>query len=275
MEPNQIGQLNPLLSPGAPWVALSLAGALTAAYGLAQLEHTHALIAGVRQLPSRRGVAGRMLLGQAAGIPLAGLLVLIALAGGAVGNMRLWLVALALGLYLYVGVVLPRRPMVQAQRERRKLRLLTPGFVAYVRVALAGYDAPATLLERYASRPRERLLPMQQVVSDALALMHERRLRPFEALRAVARSRGCQELTDVADALAQAEVEGTDPQQVLVAQQLTLEAILKDEFQRMLKRRTMYLLLMVALSLIIGILGNLLYVMVAGSGLLNGALGGS
>jgi hypothetical protein len=274
MDPQQVGQFNPLLAPGAPYVALSLAGALVAAYALTRMERTRAIIAGVRQLPTTRGMAGRLVLGQAAAVPFAGLLILIAIAGGAGGNARVLLLAVALMLYLYLGLVLPRRPIVQAQHERRKLRLLTPGFVAYVRVALAGYDPPAILLERYIERPQARVLAIQRLVGEALVLMEERRLRPFEALRVVARARGCQELTDVADALAQAEAEGTDPQQVLIAQQVTLEVILKDEFQRMLKRRMMYLLLMVAISLVIGILGNLLYVMVGGSGLLTGAVGG-
>jgi membrane-anchored glycerophosphoryl diester phosphodiesterase (GDPDase) len=55
---------------------------------------------------------------------------------------------------------------------------------------------------------------------------------------------------------------------VLAAQQQTLEQVLRDEFTRMLKRRTMYLLLTVAISLVIGILGNLLFVMTGGGSLL-------
>jgi hypothetical protein len=43
-----------------------------------------------------------------------------------------------------------------------------------------------------------------------------------------------------------------------------LEALLRDEFTRMLKRRTMYLLGLVAISLVVGILGNLLFVMTGG-----------
>jgi hypothetical protein len=263
-----------LLTPGAPFAALSFAGALLAVAAFAQLERARLLLAGVRALPTSRGMAGRFLLGQAAAVPLVALLLLLAVGSGAHGTARQWLLALALGIELYLGVVLPRRPLVEAQQERRRLRQLTPGFVSYVRVALAGYDPAAVLLERYALRPDARLAPMQRLVTEALSLMHDRRMRPFESLRAAVRARGCQELTDVAEALAQAEEEGTDPQTILEAHELTLAAILRDEFQRMLKRRTMYLLLLVAISLVIGILGNLLYVMVAGSGVLGGALGG-
>ena len=253
-----------LLAPGAPFFAASLAGVLIAVFGLMRMERTRLAIAGMRTLPTRYGMSGRFMLGQAAAVPLAVVFVLLALASGAAGATQSLLFALALGAYLYVGVVVPRKPIVQAQKERRQLRQLTPGFISYVRVSLAGYDSPATLLERYIARPHKRRAPMQQLVAEALHLMRERRLRPFEALRLVARARGCTELTDVAEALAQAESEGSDAQEVLAAHEATLEVILKDEFTRMLKRRTLYLLGLVAVSLVIGILGNLLFVMTGG-----------
>jgi hypothetical protein len=252
-----------LISPGAPFAALALAGVLLATLGLMRMEQARLAWVGVRALPTRWGMAGRFALGQAAAVPLAGLL-LLAFAGGAAGDIRTLLLVAALAIYMYAGVIVPRKPMVAAQKERKKLRLLTPGFVSYVRVALAGYDSPAMLLERYCARPARRLLPMQQLVAESLTLMHERRLRPFEALRLVARARGCVELTDVAEALAQAEREGSDVQQVLAAHEATLEALLRGEFTRMLKRRTLYLLGLVAISLVVGILGNLLFVMTGG-----------
>jgi hypothetical protein len=256
-----------LLNPGAPFAALAAAGALIAALGLMQLERTRIAFAGVRSLPTKWGMSGRLVLGQAAAIPLASIVLLIAFASGAAPHNRI-LLAGALAIYLYIGVIIPRKPIDQAQKERKRLRLLTPGFVSYVRVALAGYDPPALLLERFCARPSRRLQPMQHLVAEALALMNERRLRPFEALGLVARARSCQELTDVCEALAQAEAEGTDVQQVLAAHEATLEAVLKDEFTRMLKRRTMYLLGLVAVSLVVGILGNLLFVMTGGGSLL-------
>src|SRR6266542_4870360 len=252
-----------LLNPGAPFAAAAVAGIFIAVLGLLQIERARLALAGMRSLPTKWGMRGRFVLGQGAAIPLAAILLLIDVAGGAKGNNRILLVG-ALATYLYIGVIIPRKPIVQAQKERKRLRLLTPGFVSYVRVALAGYDPPATLMERYCVRPARRLLPMQQLVAEALMLMNQRRLRSFEALRMVARARGCQELTDVAEALAQAEAEGTDVQQVLAAHEATLEAVLKDEFTRMLKRRTMYLLGLVAVSLVVGILGNLLFVMTGG-----------
>ena len=257
-----------LLNPGAPFAALAAAGMLIAALGLMQLERARLAFAGMRSLPTKWGLRGRFVLGQGAAIPLAAILLLIDVAGGAKGNTRTMLLVGALATYLYIGIIIPRKPIVQAQKERKQLRLLTPGFVSYVRVALAGYDPPATLMERYCVRPARRLLPMQQLVAEALMLMNERRLRPFEALRLVARPRGCQELTDVAEALAQAESEGSNVQLILAAHETTLEALLKDEFTRMLKRRTMYLLGLVAISLVVGILGNLLFVMTGGGSLL-------
>jgi len=177
-----------LLTPGAPFAAVALAGVLIAALGLMQLERARLALAGVRSLPTTWGMRGRFVLGQAAAIPLATMLLLLALSGGAGDSNRTLLLSATLGLYLYVGVIIPRKPIVQAQKQRKRLRLLTPGFVSYVRVALAGYDPPATLLERYAARPAKRILSMQQLVAEALVLMNERRLRPFEALRHVARA---------------------------------------------------------------------------------------
>ena len=97
-------------------------------------------------------------------------------------------------------------------------------------------------------------------------------MRPFTALRDQARLSGCRELIDLAEALAQAENEGADVSTTLGQHEQTLLAVLDDEFKRMLKRRTMYLLLLVAIAVVVGILGNLLYVMI-GSVLLNGGMG--
>jgi len=261
-----------LLSPGTPFFALSAAGALIAALGLLRAEQSRHVFAGFRVLPSNAGFAARLALGQAAAIPAAGLLLLAGFTAGASGRAWTLTLVMALGMYLFLGLVLPRRPFARAEAERRALRRLTPGFVSYVRVALSGYESPAALLERYAARPHKRILPLQLLVAEALDLVRERRLRPFEAVRTVARARGCRELSDVAETLAQAEADGISPQNALAAHQTTLEAILRDEFSRLLKRRTMWLLLTVALSLVVGILANLLFVMVAGSALFNGEL---
>ncbi len=260
-----------LVTAGTPFFALSLAGTLIAVLGLLQLEQTRMALAGIRLVPTRHGMRGRLILGQAAATPLVAVLLLTAYATSAQGATLYLSIGLAAGLWLYVGLVLPRRPIVEAQRAQRRLRQLTPGFVAYVRVALAGYDAPITLLERYVKRPDRRKAVLQAAVAEALGLMETRRLMPFEALRVVARARGCQELVDVAESLAQAEREGSDPQRALAAHEATLLAVLEDEFKRLLKRRTMYLLLLVALSVVIGILGNLLWTM-AGSAVLSGAV---
>src|SRR3954471_11654119 len=109
-----------LLKPGAPFVAASIAGVLIALYGLMQLERTRIALAGVRSLPTRYGMAGRFALGQAAAIPLAALALLIAFASGAAGNNVTLLLVGALALYMYVGVIIPRKPLVQAQKERKR-----------------------------------------------------------------------------------------------------------------------------------------------------------
>lgn len=263
--------MNLLILPGAPYFALAVALASLAAIAVLRLEQARLALVGVRSLPTRWGMHRRFLVGQAAALPIVAVLLLLAVAAGTAGYARLLMFVSALASYLYIGVVLPRKPVVEAQKERRKLRQLTPGFVAFVRVSLAGYDPPAVVLERYITRPDARRAVMQAVVTEALDLMRAQRTRPFAALKVVARARGCQELTDVAESLAQAESEGSDPQAALLAQETTLLAMIEDEFKRMLKRRTMYLLVMVAVSVVIGILVNLLWVMV-GSVFLSGGV---
>jgi hypothetical protein len=257
-----------LVSRAAPYFLVSAAGAMVAAFGLSRLERSRWAAFGVRVLPNRSEMSGRLLIGQITGIPLAFILILIALISGSAAGYRNLLFMLAAGAYLYVGVVIPRRPIVEAQKTARRLRQLTPGLVSYIQVSLAGGDAPMVILERYIAQPNKKRALMQAVVSDAVKMTRDRYIRPFDALRAVARARDCIELIDVTEALATAEAEGTDPQAVLAAQQQTLEQVLRDEFTRMLKRRTMYLLLTVAISLVIGILGNLLFVMTGGGSLL-------
>lgn len=256
-----------LIQPGAWAVALSLAGVMLAIGGVAQLERARVLAAGIRLLPTRWGMTGRYVLGHIAALPLTVVLIMVIVAGNAQGMTRLLLGSGALALYLYFGIVLPRRPITEAQQERRKIRSLTPSFVSYVRVALAGYDSPPDILIRYVARPDARRAAMQCAVSEALGLMRDGML-PFAALRRVARERGCQEFIDITEALAQAEIEGADPQAVLAAQEKTLNQILEDEFQQMLERRKLYLLAVAAAALVVGILGQILYVMVVGSGAL-------
>src|SRR5690349_8527862 len=111
-----------LLSPGAPFAGVALAGVLIAALGLMQLERARLALAGVRSLPTTWGMRGRFVLGQAAAIPLAAVLLLLALSGGAGAGHRNLLLSAGLGLYLYVGVIIPRKPVVAAQKQRRRLR---------------------------------------------------------------------------------------------------------------------------------------------------------
>jgi hypothetical protein len=153
---------------------------------------------------------------------------------------------------------------VRRQREAAALRRLTPGLIAFVRVGLGSFESPTAIMGRYVAQANPRLAPMRQLVAEALQIGQDRRLRPFAALAAAARPRGSRELTDVAEALAQSEAEGASAETVLAAQQATLELILQSEFKRELRRRTMYLLLMVAVSLVVGILINLLWIMTRG-----------
>jgi hypothetical protein len=253
--------------PGIWTVFASIAGVLIAVIGVTQLEHARALASGLRTLPSRWGMTGRFVLGHLAALPLASALVLIIISTRIDGMPRLLLATVALAIYLYVGVIIPRRPMTSRQKEQHRLRRLTPSFVAYVRVALAGYDPPPVLLERYLLQPDDQYAPMRRVVADALHLVRDHSMLPFDALRRVARDRGCPELIDVAEALAQAEAEGSDPQTALLAQETTLNQVLYDEFRRMIERRKLYLLALAALA-VVSVLVQIIFVIVMGSNMM-------
>lgn len=257
---------NLLIVPGAPYWLLALAGALLALLGLTlrrgALSPALALVRA-----ERLDATGRLVAGQIAGGAMAALLLLAASVGGARDATRALLLCSALGAYLGLGLLLPRLPERRREREAAVLRRLTPGLVAFVRVALGSFEAPIEIMRRYVARPHPRLAPMQALVSEALQLSADLRLRPFAALAHTARNRGCRELLDVAQALAQAEAEGSPVEGVLAAHQATLTLILQGEFKRAVRRRTLYLLLMVAISLVVGILINLLFVMTAGGSL--------
>src|SRR5205085_7364159 len=105
-----------LLKPGAPFVLVCIVGVLIALYGLMQLERTRIAFAGVRSLPTRYRMTGRFVLGQAAAIPIAGFLLLLAFASGAQGSVYKLFIAGSLALYLSIGVIIPREPIVQAQQ---------------------------------------------------------------------------------------------------------------------------------------------------------------
>ncbi|MCS6881154.1 MAG: hypothetical protein RMK84_03400 [Oscillochloridaceae bacterium] len=254
-----------LIVPGAPCWLLSMAGALLALLGLT-LRHDALAPAAALVRARWLDTTGRLVAGQIAGGAAATLL-LLAAASGARGAMHALLLCGALGAYLGLGWLLPRWPERRRQREAAALRRLTPGFVAFVRVALGSFEAPIEIMRRYVARPYPRLAPMQALVSEALQRSADLRLRPFAALAHVARERGCRELLDVARALAQAEAEGGSVEEVLAAHQATLTLILQGEFKRAIRRRTLYLLLMVAISLVVGILINLLFVMTVGGSL--------
>ena len=89
-----------LVSSSAPYFALSLAGAMVAAFGLTRLERSRWAAFGVRVLPNHSEMSGRLLIGQIAGIPLAFILILIALISGSAAGYRNLLFMLAIGVYL-------------------------------------------------------------------------------------------------------------------------------------------------------------------------------
>ncbi|WP_298819234.1 hypothetical protein [uncultured Chloroflexus sp.] len=240
-----------LSNPAAPALLTVICGALLAALGVAIRNQPTAM----PSLNERQ----RLLIGQSGGIALA-----LLCAGASLSGGPIWL-GLALAAYLAAGMVWPRQPQRAREQMEQELRRLTPGLISFIRVALGSFEAPSILLRRYCAQAAPRQAPMREVVAAALALGDEQRMRPFAALAEVARRYRCRELIDATAALAQAEAEGTPVEMVLAAQQQTLEALLHGEFRRLIRRRTVYLLLLAAISLVVGILFNLLFVMVVGS----------
>jgi hypothetical protein len=261
--------MNLIIPPSTPYFIAAFGCALLAALGLLLMERRQLAPSATRLLPTAPTQRRRYLVGNTLGIPAALALVVMAFVIGP-GQQRLLFLAGAAGAYLYLALVIPRRPLVQAQQEAQRLRKLTPGFISFVRVGLSSFESPLEIMRRYVSRPVPQWAVMQALVAEAMQRGLDERLRPFASLNAVARERMCRELIDVTDALAQAEAEGGSILPVLEAQQATLELILQSEFKRMLRRRTMYLLLMVAISLVVGILINLLFTMTAGGSVLFG-----
>lgn len=238
----------------------------SAAYLWAMIAALALALIGARRLPSPALPLQRRLLLICVLLQGAALLVLIGRAG---------IPAYTLAAGLAGGILLRR--MRQLRRARAvpagsaalsELRRLTPGLIAFIRIALSSYEAPAAVLARYCRQVQPGRRPMQQLVDRALQLSEQQRLRPFAALAQTARRAGCRELIDAADALAQAEAYGSPVDDVLAAQQQTLEYLLQSEFRRLIRRRTVYLLLLTALSLVGGILINVLYVMTEGGRLL-------
>lgn len=234
-----------------------MAGDTQAAYLWALLAALGALLLGLQLLPAT--AAGRR--GRTAVLISAGLTIGLLLDGSrsAVGSSG-WAVLLLLP----AAHILRRRRGRAPVADAAVLRRLTPGLIAFIRTALSGHEAPSAVLSRYSAQDVPARRPMQQLVIRALQLSEQQRLRPFAALAVTARTSGCRELLDAAEALAQAEAEGHPVEQVLAAQQLTLEYLLQSDFRRLIRRRSVYLLLLTAISLVGGILLNVLYVMTEG-----------
>jgi hypothetical protein len=248
-----------LMAPGA-WVSpLALAGVVVAAYGIGMNERVRASVIGFRAAPGTWSIRQRILAGHIAAAAV--IIPLLAVTWNSKDMTFTGMVAI--GVYLLFGWSIPRRPLVQLQRERRQIRRLLPSFLSYLRVSLSGYDTRPNIFKRYIQRNDRRLVAMQRVLIDALFLMDSRRILPFDALLQVARDRGVVELIDIAQVLAHSEQQGADPLPVLEQSGALLEQIQEDEFRQMIERRKMYLLALGAIA-VVSILVQILFVLVIG-----------
>jgi hypothetical protein len=147
--------------------------------------------------------------------------------------------------------------------QQRVLRL-TPGFIGYVRVALAGGEAPLHILAHYVEHAHPGLAPMRELVAATLAEARSSRRRGFGVLAELSRARGHHALAEAAAILADAEERGIDADAALERYQHMLEGVLHDAFMRLVRRRSLALLGVSALSLVLGVVGNILFVMTDG-----------
>lgn len=254
--------MNFFIAPGAPFFLASFACAMLALLLASRIEALQRFRAlGITIAPSVAEQRRRLIIGQVQATPIVVIVVLSAFS--APQTYRLMLFVFSLLAYLYVGLVVPRKPLVEARKQQRALRKLVPGFASYIRVALVGSD-PKHMLERYVVRHQPRKAAMQQAVAEGLYLVGEERRRPFEALSIVAHAKGCREFIDLAEALAQAEAEGSDVRTVVAAQEETLRLVIEDEFSRELQRRNLYVLGLSAVGLVIGVLGQILFTVTRG-----------
>lgn len=250
-----------LAVPGAWTTPFIIAGIMIASYGLSQIEHIRSAAAGFQVRPSNWTIRTRIVLGHVIAIPIA--LITFTMSRFVSEGQQLLLLALTLLIYLGVGWVIPRRPLVEAQRERKQIRLLIPSFTSYLITSLSGYEPRPRTLERYVNRQDTRIAPMQKVVAKTLQLVQEGKL-PFQALLSVAQDYDIDELKDIAMLLAQSETKGTDPTEVLKDIKKTLDQILDEQFRTMIERRKLWLLLVSALA-VVAVLAQILFVVIAGS----------
>lgn len=248
-----------LITPAAPYVAFAIACLLMAGLGARRR-----LVLPIGLVPPAHGwdYRQRLVRGQLAGSLVAALVVAAVLAQNVQGTPRLLALLLAAMSWLYLGLAVPRRPQVAADKRRKAVRRLLPGFIAFLSVSLVGRDTPLLMLRRYTERTDRASPPLREVIAAALEQVHRARVRPFQALHQEAQKTGSRELIDLADALEQAEADGAPLDEVLQRQQTTLQQILDDEFKRLVKRRTMYLLLLVAIAVVVGILMHLLVIFI-------------
>lgn len=259
-----------LTLPYAPALLCVIAGALLAALGLVQMEVQRWSIAGFWRMPSATGMQNRYGVYQAVALSGAVLMWGGMVAFGIQGPLWWLCLALSVAFYLWAGFVVPGRPASQQGIMQRDLRRSTPAFISYIRIALAGQEEGLTLLHKYVEYPHARAYAMQEIVRDALNLVYEQHIRPFEAMRRVAMDRGCQELVAVTELLAQAEHDGTTIDKALALSEQTIAITLTSEQTRQSKRRSLYLVGAGAIALVVGLLGNVLFVATSGGQLFTG-----
>ena len=265
-----------------PALFILVGGVLLGGIGLYQLESGLHAAAPVGAPRRRKWQFSRQLWGFIGG-SLAGLGVLgLIPALGVQGNQRVFMLTLAATVWWTITLVVPRLPLMQAQRQQKAIRLALPAAVNQWRIALDAGEKLLPMMERYIAVPRPERAALQEVITHARSaidagqthtiqnpltgeLITERMLFS-DTLLAEAKKTRCTELVTVMTILANADREGGIRTAVpaLKRTSVTLETIIHHEIDELLTKRSLKLIAVSAPAVVGGVL-LLLFVAAAGN----------
>ncbi len=205
-------------------------------------------------------LSARWSIGQVIGGVVGSAVILI---GSALGTMMMG-VLLGITAYVLAGLSLPRLPETNAKRRASQIRRQLPAFVGFLRITLGQEPFPIAC-NRYLAVSHSRNRLMRDVVRRAIDRSQRMGIPLPSAFYDVAHQEECPELQYLADILKRSFEEGLDVRSLMEQQQQLLQSLLRNEFRRAIQQRGILLLLVTAISVIVGVLGNLLYVIIAGS----------
>lgn len=208
---------------------------------------------------------------QALGLGAGGLLALMLIGmveGAGLQGLNRTMGWLSAGIIVWtVGVVIPRIPQVRLQRRVRSLRQCVPGMIRDLQIYLQTETLNASYRQYAAFVEPQRAL-LQDLVRQAVA---RQKTQPTATLAKVvadlAGVSGCVELAQVTASLARAERTGGPQEAVAILRDLgeTLDHQLEQDHKALVAKRKLMVIAATGLGVVVGLLGGILYLIVAGS----------